>query len=388
MREQINFSRTYPFQQFMAGLPALESAAAIIHGVIIDLHPVWKWAVDYQRTTGTVDDPHAPIRPIHREDMAHGPYDPAFIEGEPVNRQWFDFCGSHGKKLNEPFLVRVWVVPTTDQTRPLRRAVEDYARRAPFFVAVEERPMASLATNVEGGKEITVTRSGTLGGFLKDPSGDKWGVTCGHVAQSVNSSVTIEDIGGVQYVGAGTVAQTTFPPQASSQTGVCNQYVDNSHPDVDAAIIKFGAGFTGLDSIVTLGSIDEIYDRMQLQAGSTVWMTGPRSGTHDYVIAGYGVTIKVDFKMPTGTSLYCFSHLFTFHDPGHSPNWMPGKIAQARTNRPLRGDSGAWVCYKKPQNYAYFGNLIAVQGALGIATFADALIDWADKQHSLKLSPV
>ena len=115
-------------------------------------------------------------------------------------------------------------------------------------------------------------------------------------------------------------------------------------------------------------------------------MTGPRSGTHDYVIAGYGVTIKVSFRLPAGTQQYCFSHLFTFYDPGNAPNWMPGRVAQAATHRPRLGDSGAWVCYKKPQNYAYFGNLIAVQGAIGIATFADALIKWADDDHSLTLS--
>src|SRR5271166_125787 len=224
MREQIAFSLTPGFQSFMTNLSTLDTAASIIHGVIIELHPVWRWIIDYQRATGSFDELPDRIWPVHPEQLMRGPYYPAKEDIVGPTHRWNDFCVRNKKTPDDPFLVRVWVLPTTQQTLSLRRAVENYvqtySRQFRFFAVVEDRPMASLATNVDGGNEITVTRTGSLGGFLKDGSGDKWGVTCGHVAQTVGDSVTLEDIGGVQYVGAGSVSHTTFPPPASSQTGI------------------------------------------------------------------------------------------------------------------------------------------------------------------------
>ena len=71
------------------------------------------------------------------------------------------------------------------------------------------------------------------------------------------------------------------------------------------------------------------------------------------------------------------------------PSWLPGRIASFFSSRPLQGDSGAWLCKLDPKtnSYAYVGNMIAVKGPSGIATFADALLDWADTDCGLKLHP-
>lgn len=52
MREQIEFSLTEEFHAFTAGLSELEEAQSVIHGVFIDLHPIWKQMVDFVRATG------------------------------------------------------------------------------------------------------------------------------------------------------------------------------------------------------------------------------------------------------------------------------------------------------------------------------------------------
>jgi hypothetical protein len=41
--------------------------------------------------------------------------------------------------LREPLIVKVYVVPTTPSTLPLRRTIEDLAQRQPFFAAVEDK---------------------------------------------------------------------------------------------------------------------------------------------------------------------------------------------------------------------------------------------------------
>ena len=231
---------------------------------------------------------------------------------------------------------------------------------------------------------------GTLGGFLKDQSGQIFGVTCGHVGQQVGNSVTLEDLHNVRYVSAGIVKNSSFSSLTPTpQSTVCNQYLDNLHTDVDVALIELNSGFVGLNSIKKIGVVDEIYDRYQLQSGSQIWMQGAASGPNSYLIGGYGVTIKVVLQVAGKSSHYCFSHVFEIYHPGPPRTGVrtlvPALISQAMTNRPLPGNSGAWICFKKAQNYAYFGNLIAVQGANGIATFADSLVNWADTACSLKL---
>jgi hypothetical protein len=195
-------------------------------------------------------------------------------------RGWEALC-SHFEKQPSPFITRIFVVPTTRATIQLRKQVQEYARRQPFFTVVEDRLESVFAvTNIDGSNEITATLAGTLGGFLRDASGKVWGITCGHVAQRLNGSTNLDDVGGVQYVNAGVVGYSSFPSLVPlSARAVCNQYVGSPHSEVDSALIDLSSSFAGRDTVKALGSIDEIYDRTQLQSGSTVWMTGPKSGT-------------------------------------------------------------------------------------------------------------
>jgi hypothetical protein len=56
MQEQIDFIKSEPFGQFMKQLPG-PGASKLLHGVFVDLHPIWKEGVDLERTTGTSSTP-------------------------------------------------------------------------------------------------------------------------------------------------------------------------------------------------------------------------------------------------------------------------------------------------------------------------------------------
>jgi hypothetical protein len=391
MREQIAFAQSKVFQNFLAGLNDRGEDALIIHGIFINIHPVWKAIVDYRRVTGF--DEHLTFEPglswmfyaahyaalCHASGEASGPYD---LSQSPA--VWQEICLRQNKKEVGPFIVKLYVIPTTSETLKARRSIEAYARESPFFVSIIDSPMAVLAAQVEGGEDISATGLGTLGGFLKDPSGKSWGVTCGHVAQTTGSTVTLAAGRG----NLGIVSHSNFmrlPIQ--TQAAVCNQYVAKGNNSVDAALIEVVGPHTASNSVKGLGRIDAIFDRTRLNSGNIVSMTGAMSGTNDYEIGGYGVTAKM--QLSSGSAYYCFSDLFDFYAPPNAPGWVPRRVAQAAAPRPLQGDSGSWLCFNHSANlYAYFGTMIAVRGAVGIATFADSLRQWAKKDHGLQLDPL
>jgi hypothetical protein len=310
--------------------------------------------------------------------QASGPYD---LDESPTI--WKEICHGHNKDAGPPFIVKVYVLPTTSSTLDSRRRVEAYAREQRFFTSVIDSPMAVLAAPVQGGVDISASGPGTLGGFLKDQKGKQWGVTCGHVAQKTGSTVALTGGGNL-----GIVRYSNFSKlSAQSQGAVCNQYVAKGNQSVDAALIEVASRHTAMGSVQSVGRVDTIFDRTQLNSGNVVRMMGAMSGPHDYDIGGYGVTAKA--QLSNGSAYYCFSDLFDFYAPPTLPGWVPGRAAQAVTPRPLQGDSGTWMCFNHSANlYAYFGNMIAVRGAVGVATFADSLIQWAKNDHGLQLDPL
>ena len=348
--------------------------------------------MDYRRMTGFGD--FLPVFPntsswmtyaahyaalCHMGKLASGPYD--LDEPSVV---WKEVCHAHKKDARRPFIIKLYVLPTTSETVESRRQIEGYTSEQSFFASVIDSPMAVLAAQVEGGADIGATGPGTLGGFLKDQHGNPWGVTCGHVAQTTGSAATLA--GGQGKLGS--VAYSNFSKLSpQSQSAVCNQYVVKSQHSVDAALIDVSKSHRAMDSVQGLGRVDTIFDRTRLNSGNIVSMTGAISGTNDFEIGGYGVTAKV--RLSSGSAYYCFSDLFDFSAPANMPGWVPRRVAQAVSPWPLQGDSGSWLCFNhSPNLYAYFGSMIAVRGSVGVAIFADSLIQWANNDHSLQLGPL
>ncbi|HEV7600255.1 MAG TPA: hypothetical protein VGO49_08345 [Bradyrhizobium sp.] len=381
MRAQIQFAAREEFGSFMRTLAQHEAVQQVVHSVFIDLHPVWKALMDFRQATGIEDT----IWPFPSVPMGAGPYDP-----DSQHELWLRICKHHSKG-EWPLLVRLYVAPTAASSES-RRAVNSFVRDAnqkfPFFIGIEDREPAEFAAghNVEGGYRITATAPGTLGGFLKDQHGDIWGITCGHVAQMAGGAVTV-DINYVSHPNAGTVTASNFASLPSSPVSApCNPYVASAAVDVDAALLRLNSGFSAFDTVASVGKIDAIFARTQLNSGDTVRMCGAASGAHDYVIGGYGVTCLVPLA---GGAHCCFKDAFEIYAPANAPALVPGRLAQAVVPRPLGGDSGAWICHRQTGgSFAYFGNLIAVHEAIGICTFADALTGWVQKAQGLVLQPL
>jgi hypothetical protein len=200
MQEQITFSQTSQFQTFVRNLAKLEAARGLIHGIFIDVHPAYASLIDLGRKTGfsLSDGPVSSGRlaPGDDNDISGGAYD---YSDDYMPEAWQRLCKLQGKPPAPPFIVKVYISPTTPGMIPLRRQIENEARQAPFFVGVQERPMAVMSASLEGGLDISASSSGTLGGFLKDSGGTRWGVTCGHVAQAIGASFTIVDAGGTHF---------------------------------------------------------------------------------------------------------------------------------------------------------------------------------------------
>ena len=389
MLEQIAFSRTGDFLAFMNGLSQTGDAQSLIHGIFIDLHPTWKNIVDGEINTGIQDwdgsfpgsDQYDSQSPLERS-RGVGKYDLSYFP-----RRWVRTC-ERVQRAPSPFIVIIYVTPTSRDTTPGRRHLEDYARKQPFFTIVIEAPIATFAATIQGGAEITATSSGTIGGFLRDASGTAWGVTCGHVATNPGGNVDLEDAGGTTVTGAGIVRHTNFQQfQGAPAPGFCNPYVGSTPTvDVDGALFEISSGHSVVSRVKSVGQIDSIYDRGQLGSGCVVAMSGAITGRQDYEIGAYGVTCKV--AMHSNATKFCFSDVFEFYAPGTGPGWAPRRVLQMFAPRPVPGDSGSWLCFNHSGvDHAYFGNLIAVRGPVGIATFADSLVKWADQTANLKLAP-
>jgi hypothetical protein len=380
MREQIDFAGSPDFQDFMRGLNRLPpQSGALVHGVFIDVHPLFRTLSDGRRLTGSEDFPLTTGREL--DPVQGGVYD---LAEKP--QQWLEFC-KHSGKQESPFFVRVQVLPATPATLPARRAVEAYVRQQPFFAAVVETPQAMLALNVEGGIRVDASGPGTLGGFLRDQSGEVWGVTCGHVAPTVNAAFALPDVNGTVVRHAGTVIHSNFAQLSPSPTSaLCNPFVGVAHSSVDVALIRLDPAHAPQDTVRHVGRVTALYDRFQLGSGNVLRMAGAVSGVADYAIGGYGVTVRIGLA-GTGQQ-YCFTSLFDF-TAHRNPSSLPARVAQALAPRPLPGDSGAWVCHDLQHgDYALFGMLVAVNGPTGIAIFADAVKDWADTTCQLTLQPL
>jgi hypothetical protein len=380
MQPQYQFSQSPPFQQLFNGLTNLEGEVLdSVIGVVIDFHPLW-WllatlAHDLGGNVLTVPELFPLLalpgrRLIPRPDLSLS---------EP---RWDQFCDRNGKK-HDPFLVKLCYRPGTPDR--IRDRLREFTRQQVVFCVLEERPLALAASSFDGGRELTASESGTLGGFFKDNNTSNiYGVTCGHVGKHPSTSVTLEDSSGVVHTNVGSVAESSFGSLSALTPGTsCNRSLSGISTQVDAALIKLNAPHTALNTITSIGVIDTIYDRSQFGSGDAVEMYGAKSKRNSYYIGAYDVVYKVLFK---NGNLYCFEHMFEINRNAVTSSLVPPSfVAKA-----VHGDSGACVCRPSPTgNYAYCGTLVAVDGTNGYACFAESVRTWAaNLSPSIDLVPL
>jgi len=399
MRPQIDFSLTPVFRRFLRELANTEGAqiASLVQGVLIDFHPIWKRLWEIQQNTGfdlTRDswpwwEYFGWWPTVTTGQIRSTPPDPEYCP-----ETWKRLVEINKKEVKEPFLVKI-SVRSTRPGDPDLRTLRALAARQPFFCIVEERPIARVATSVDGGGEITATLSGTLGGFLKDQNGTVYGVTCAHVAQKDKLSVDVHDVSGSTLTKAGTVAHTSYgklTPLGTKQ--LCNRVTTSEMEEqdaeenasslgaaVDIALVTLNPPHSGLSTVKRIGTVDTIFNSSQFGSGSAVELRGAVSGYHSGYIGAYAVVYKVLFP---NNKLYCFDHMFEVKTPTRFAGITPPALA----SKAVSGDSGAWICADNGTgngNKAYCGTLVAVDGVDAYACFAEAACRWAKASHGLDL---
>lgn len=354
--------------------------AEVIQGVTIDYHPFWLalWSI-HVRTGTNVDhfDSYYWWERISEQPIPKGPIDP---EWRP--NTWKQFCNYQGKQDDVPFIVKICVVPGADlkRLRPIYTIAE---QQTSFFCTVEERPIARVAASVQGCAEMRADEPGTLGGFLRDKlSGRVFGLTCAHVASTVNGAVTLSDVGGSTHNNAGVVCYSTFATLNRMVGPGCNATITWQPDHVDIALIELDAIHTPTNKVSSVGVVDEVFTSSQFDSGSDVVMRGSVSGKHDYYVGAFAAIYRVLFN----DGYYrCFNNMFQITSASGRAPWLPQKMA----TRPASGDSGSWVlCQNATGNYGYCGTLVAVDDLSGYACFAEAVTKWALDRHNLDLAPL
>ena len=382
MRELQSFARTPALLDFVSKIEQIvgREDPLLLHGFVISRPTVWnllrrvrKYPDIFRENLISYSDIGTLIAisildgrsPRYLEDDAE--YDDAH---NPIHSLWKERFGER-----RPFTVKVCIAPPTPSTLRLRRQIENAcALEDRFFAVVDERVPAILAS-VEGGREVLAgAGSGTIGGVLKDASGNPVGFTCGHVGPTVGHSVSAQDLTG-KIVPVGKVAATNWPLTPSS--GLCQPNSSQSN-HVDIATIDFATGVSITNQVRGLGPVSHVYKLANLGSGNRVHMTGAVSGTEDYDITGYVMT----YRVYGGSSYYCFSDIFEIS--GVPYNGYFSTI----TPTPKKGDSGAWVCCAaSPTGLAFCGVLFAVDSARGYVCSTDEVMAWATSNGYSALSP-
>jgi hypothetical protein len=371
------FSQSDVFQSFWNDLVDLGSEIQDdIVGVTIDFHPIWWRLATLWHYSGGVN--YSPELPFSSA-MLNGPLLPG-PDSRWSSGAWENLCKTNNKKPN-PFLVRICF--RADGESEHKEALVDFAQQRSFFCVVIERPLATAASSFDGGRHLTADASGTIGVFLRDKNTlGVYGVTCGHVAQTPNTAVNLDDSTGVTHVGAGYVSHSSFSSLQPLNLGQsCNRSSTVVGMDVDAALIRLGDSHQALRTQAWGGVVDEILDRSRFGVGDSVEMCGSVSKHNSYFIGPYDAVYKVLFQ---NGNIHCFQHMFEINRHALTSSWTPPILAI----KPVQGDSGASICRANSAgNVSYCGTLVAADGTNGYACFAEAVLAWAGNR-GLNLAPL
>jgi hypothetical protein len=385
MRQLREFSQGTDFTEFVDGIAKLEIDHSVVQGIVIYLHPIWNkyWRA---RTFGGFNPNILADTRIPGDFITQilGMNDVQFFDEVDLSwspRAWMEFCSYMQKNAKNPFLVKVCLLPTTSSTIQSRRALEAYCNNETRFHAlVEDRAPATAAATFAGGSRITSPTLGTVGGFLRDQSGTILGLTCGHVGQPINTSISADDVQGAP-ASIGTVLSANFRTLIPSPSHtLCNPSASAIN-NVDIALITIGSTHAANNTVMGIGQITDIFDHTKIGSGHNVRMRAAVSGLNPYRVTGYASTYR--FLFPSG-NLYCFSGLFEI--VGRIATGLAASFGATTPPSALPGDSGAWICADDPQNNgsAFCGMLIGVDGNTGYSTFTDEIRNWSNANgHTL-----
>lgn len=367
-----------------------------VQGVILELDPWWLKAWRWREQSDPINPAKAPGSDYPFGWWPGGPFSVSLPEDHPGpirelepgdlkwKPNWWKELPRPGNinDPNSPVSLRVCLYPRFGA--PTQTTLPNLAELNVNYV-FEIRPVPQLAAAptatlnpLVGGASIGTGPAayGTLGGLLQDNSGNRYGVTCAHVATGKAKVIhpSPQD-GGTQQIGyvSDFDLPKGFPPgmpiTAANQAAHAN--------NVDVALIEIDPAVASKLAVDTIGPIVGIFPNGSIQQ----W--------HPAIFAGRTSNIRsVEFFAPvayynvpdaTGTGTICFNDIRLIRWPPGGGTGGPPPI-QA-------GDSGAWLCVSGVNGYEWAAMAVAWDPQIGFAIPASAIETWW-QSIKLNLRPV
>jgi hypothetical protein len=231
-------------------------------------------------------------------------------------------------------------------------------------IRFEERPVARFAgaTAIAGKGNST----GTIGGILRDKSGNCYGITCDHVATKGD---IVSDSAGTQ-IGK-CIASTkrvllTKPNACDPATLRVPQPFPSNGPDLnvlDCSIIALQKGSTA-SNIAGLAT---------LSSGQDVVLDGAKTNQTRHKLG----SLAIGYTFRDGSSDFCFRDSIELLPQPRGP--FGGTLGSWLTTMPTQGDSGGWVLTNdQPPRWA--GMFYGEDGFRGFLIRAQWVFDWAENE--------
>ncbi|GAB2178263.1 hypothetical protein [Dongia sp. agr-C8] len=297
----------------------------------------------------------------------------------PQSWQWFRRdMGFNPDGL--PLVVKVCLRPQKSPDEPIPSATELRSPEGRLAVEVETRPQGRLSSNprkpqtpLPGGVSIGIgaTDYGTLSVVLKDAGGQRYAVTCAHVAAQANTvqHPAPRDSSKAAAIGTSILASTLAPCLPGQP---CNPWSGVQPNSVDLSLIKIDASrVSSVLEVLDIGSLGGIAPRANLSTGQTVEVMARTSRYNQLQVGG----LAAWYKFNHAGVHYCFQNLFEVE----SPYGTAGIIKS--------GDSGAPVCTPDASGTAWAGMIIGADSFKGYAVYAETMEAWiANQGYRLRVS--
>lgn len=390
------FDESNRFREFVS----TAAANPIVTGFTLDVNPLWSFLYDLEN--GLIDGRpwnwdafwenagrwrtgwwHAydfgPLVPfVRRRNVAFQGFRRRDLHAKV--RAWDEALGRLGiPVLLSPLVLTVVHRPVRAPEKEKSEAPDDQTQlqrlvgllsQSAEAIRIEERPLARFAgaTRIAG----RGSRTGTMGGILKDNSGHCFGITCDHVA---GAGDVIKDPAGGQIgkcVGSTSRVLLTKPTACDPVNLRTPSPFPGNGPDVnvlDCSIVDLSKQVTAI----------HIAGVATLSPGQDVVLDGASTNQTRHKLG----SLCISYTFREGSSDFCFRDSIELLPQPWGP--FGGPIGSLLATVPTQGDSGGWVLTNdQPTQWA--GMFYGEDGSRGFVIRAKWVFDWAEKELGTKLT--
>lgn len=263
----------------------------------------------------------------------------------------------------------------TDAGEEALRQLVRIGREAPVAIRIEERPVARFAVAAGDGVVSSASKSGTLGGVLRDTKGGQlYGVSCSHV---VSTGQAIFDSPGsfLATCIADTVRVPLFAPNLCDPV---NLAVPNPSPGNGPQLNMLDCSLLSLSQPVSQSPMAGV--ARSLTPGQNVVFHGAKTGTTRHKLG----SLCMSYDFVEGAQHFCFRDAIELVPQ----SWLPigGFLNRWLATLPTQGDSGGWVL-TDDHPPAWAGVFFGEDGQRGFVIRASWAHDWAQRTTGQTLLP-